>query len=122
MSPNLARLTRLLSNLPNEPDDSLIEAFLGGNQAAFRELVDRHGSLVFGVCNRILRHQQDAEDAFQAVFIVLARRATDVWPRDAVGSWLYGVATRVALKARTIRTRRRQHEGASESLEVIPQP
>ena len=115
MNPTLARLTRLVGNLSRESDGSLLAAFVTGNQHAFRELVERHGTLVFGVCNRILRHQQDAEDAFQAVFIVLARRAADVWPRDAIGSWLYGVASRVALKARILRDRRLQHEGVSIS-------
>ncbi len=119
MNPTLTRLTRLVGNLSREPDGRLLSSFLAGNQAAFRELVDRHAPLVFGVCNRILRHQQDAEDAFQAVFIVLAHRAADVWPQDAVGSWLYGVASRVALKARTLRTRRWSRE---EAIEEVVQP
>jgi RNA polymerase sigma factor (sigma-70 family) len=110
MNPALARLRRLVAYRAQESDGCLLSSFLSGNQSAFRELVDRHGSLVFGVCNRILRHQQDAEDAFQAAFIVLARRAADVWPRDAVGSWLYGVATRVAFKARALRMRRQKQE------------
>ena len=119
MNPTLTRLTRLIGNLSREPDGRLLALFLAGNQVAFRELVDRHAPLVFGVCNRILRHHQDAEDAFQAVFIVLARRAADVWPQDAVGSWLYGVASRVALKARTQRTRRWSRE---EAIEEVVQP
>lgn len=119
MNPTLTRFTRLVGKLKHDTDGKLLAAFLAGNQAAFRELVDRHASLVFRVCNRILRHQQDAEDAFQAVFIVLARRAGDVWPQDAVGSWLYGVASRVALKARTLRARRWSRE---ETLEEVPQP
>ena len=93
-------------DLCHEGDSRLLDRFLAGSESAFRELVTRHGALVYGVCHRILRHRQDAEDAFQAVFLVLARRAADVWPRDAVGSWLYGVASRVALKARLLRARR----------------
>ena len=119
MNLTLARLTRYTADLSREPDARLLGAFLDGNQGAFRELVERHASLVFGVCQRILRHQQDAEDAFQAVFIVLARRAANVWPQDAVGSWLYGVATRVALKARTLRNRRQCRE---QALVEVPGP
>src|SRR5581483_11046222 len=119
MNPALARLSRFAADLAREPDGRLLDAFLGGSQPAFRELVERHGRLVFGVCNRVLRHRQDAEDAFQAVFLVLARRAADVWPRDAVGSWLYGVAHRVALKARAVRTRQR---GREQPLEDAIQP
>jgi RNA polymerase sigma factor (sigma-70 family) len=111
MNAMLTRLTRLAVDLAHEGDSRLIDRFLSGSETAFRELVTRHGALVYGVCQRILRHRQDAEDAFQAVFLVLARRAADVWPRDAVGSWLYGVASRVALKARLHRARRvaREH-------------
>ena len=97
-------------DLPHESDGRLLDRFLAGSEPAFRELVIRHGPLVLSVCSRILRHRQDAEDAFQAVFLVLARRAADVWPRDAVGAWLYGVAYRVAQKARAIRARRMQRE------------
>jgi RNA polymerase sigma factor (sigma-70 family) len=110
MNATLARLTRLAADLRHEGDSRLLDRFLAGSQAAFRELVTRHSALVYGVCHRILRHHHDAEDAFQAVFLVLARRAADVWPRDAVGSWLYGVASRVALKARLLRARRMSRE------------
>src|SRR5437764_597050 len=119
MNATLARLTRLAADPPRETDARLLDRFLAGSQPAFRELVGRHGPLVFAVCNRVLRHRQDAEDAFQAVFLVLARRAADVWPRDAVGSWLYGVAYRVALKARSVRARRR---GRERPLEEVARP
>jgi RNA polymerase sigma factor (sigma-70 family) len=99
-------LTRAVSNTASQADSQLLGAFLAErSELAFAALVERHGALVFAVCNRVLRHRQDAEDAFQAVFLVLARRAADVWPRDALGSWLYGVAHRVALKARSRRAR-----------------
>jgi RNA polymerase sigma factor (sigma-70 family) len=120
----LARLNRLVAELTPESDGRLLDAFLAGSEPAFRELVARHGSLVFAVCNRVLRHRQDAEDAFQAVFLVLARRAADVWPRDAVGSWLYGVAHRVALKARALRTKRhtREHPLEDVARPTLPLP
>ena len=103
MNATLARLSRLAVDLCREPDALLLDRFLAGSEPAFRELVARHGPLVYGICNRVLRHRQDAEDALQAVFLVLAHRAADVWPRDAVGAWLYGVAYRVAQKARVMR-------------------
>jgi RNA polymerase sigma factor (sigma-70 family) len=107
----LTRLTQVAIDPALRADGQLLEAFLAErSEPAFRELVARHGGLVLGVCNRVLRHRQDAEDAFQAVFLVLARRAADVRPRDAVGSWLYGVAHRVALKARSARARRLTRE------------
>jgi RNA polymerase sigma factor (sigma-70 family) len=117
MNLTTSRLTQVFVELSGEPDGSLVTSFLRGNQAAFRELVERHGPLVFGVCNRILRHHQDAEDAFQAVFVVLAHRAAIVRRHDALGSWLYGVATRVALKARALRTRRQASEQSIPDLD-----
>ncbi|HVL13664.1 MAG TPA: RNA polymerase sigma factor, partial [Gemmata sp.] len=110
MHATLTRLRRLAADLAPESDGRLLDAYLRGGEGAFRELVRRHGGLVYGVCHRVLRHRQDAEDAFQATFLVLARRAADVWPRDAVASWLHGVAYRVALKARSLRARRQARE------------
>jgi RNA polymerase sigma factor (sigma-70 family) len=92
-------------------DAALLDAFLArGDEAAFAALVQRHGPMVLGVCRRILGHAQDAEDAFQAVFWVLSRKASGIRPRAWIGNWLYGVAVRTALKARGLRRRRREHQ------------
>src|SRR5262249_47676910 len=91
-------------------DDVLLERFTAQReQAAFAALVERHGPMVLGVCRRVLQHEQDAEDAFQAVFCVLARKAGTIRRRTAVGGWLYAVASRIARKAKTLQVRRRMH-------------
>src|SRR5918912_374248 len=82
-------------------DGQLLEGFLSRrDEAAFEALVRRHGPMVLGVCRRVLRNWHDAEDAFQATFLVLVKKAASVVPRERVGSWLYGVAHQTALKAR----------------------
>jgi RNA polymerase sigma factor (sigma-70 family) len=92
-------------------DAHLLDRFLnGGDEAAFELLVRRHERLVFGVCRRVLGQTHDAEDAFQATFLVLARKAASIAHGGAVASWLYKVAYRVALAARTERTRRGHRE------------
>jgi len=77
---------------------------------AFATLVRLHGPMVLGVCRRILRNETDVEDAFQATFLVLIRKAASITPRNMVGNWLYGVACTTALKARAMNTKRTAKE------------
>jgi RNA polymerase sigma factor (sigma-70 family) len=101
-------------------DDVLLERFTARrDQAAFAELVHRHGPLVLGVCRRVLRHEQDAEDAFQAVFCVFARKAGTLRPGTSVGGWLYVVACRIARKLKGLQVRRRMRESG---LPDVPAP
>src|SRR5262245_27047754 len=82
-------------------DEQLLERFVSSKDAAaIEELVRRHGPMVLRVCQRVLHQSQDAEDAFQVTFMVLARKAAAIARRGSVGSWLYGVAYRVALQTR----------------------
>jgi RNA polymerase sigma factor (sigma-70 family) len=91
---------------PLVPDKDLLRRFVDErDQIAFTELVRRHGALVFGVCRRILKDTHHAEDAFQAAFLVLSRKATSLRDPERLASWLYGVACRIALKARRGRER-----------------
>jgi RNA polymerase sigma factor (sigma-70 family) len=91
---------------PVDSDAQLLARFVGGSEPAFGALVRRHGPMVFGVCRRVLGHFEDAEDAFQAAFMVLARQATSIRKSASLASWLYGVAFRVACKARRARGHR----------------
>ena len=84
------------------------------DQAAFAEVVDRHGRLVWIVCKQALRHHQDVEDAFQATFLILAQRATTIRASDSAAAWLYRVAQRTAIAARRRRSRLREEELAAE--------
>src|SRR5262245_38338149 len=92
-------------------DAQLLERFAARNsETAFAILVERHGPLVHAVCHRVLQNSDDAEDAFQAAFLVLARKAHTIQKHQALASWLYKVAYRIALRARTDIARRRDQE------------
>jgi RNA polymerase sigma factor (sigma-70 family) len=92
-------------------DGALLEAYVKRrDESSFKALVHRHGGMVLGVCRRILRNEADAEDAFQATFLVLVRKAASVRPRGMVSNWLYGVAHNTALKARAMNHKRRIKE------------
>ncbi len=92
-------------------DRELLELFAAGERnASFGRLVERHGAMVYGVCKRVLRNADDADDAFQATFLVLAKQARSRGWHDSIANYLYGVAFRTAMRARGRNTRRKFHE------------
>src|SRR5438045_9463178 len=100
-APLAAALTRLRQGAAPPPSDrQLLDAYAAADPTAFAALVGRHGPLVLGVCRRVLRHEQDAEDAFQATFLVLARGARAIRKGESMQSWLFGVACRVSARVR----------------------
>src|SRR5215471_73198 len=118
------RLHKVLANLRAScdalPDGQLLARFVTAHdEAAFAMLVRRHGPMILGVCRRVLRHAQDAEDAFQATFLVLARKAGSAVKRESVGSWLYAVAYRTAQQLRSAQARRQARE---KQVVEMPQP
>jgi RNA polymerase sigma factor (sigma-70 family) len=106
------RHIRKLTAPPQEPSDGqLLSRFTARHdEAAFAELVRRHGPMVLGVCRRLLANPPDRDDAFQATFLVLVRRAASLTGSPCLGPWLHGVARRTALKARAAALRRRARQ------------
>ncbi|OAI47864.1 hypothetical protein AYO44_08775 [Planctomycetaceae bacterium SCGC AG-212-F19] len=123
------RIVRYLHRAASPPeaaertDGQLLDRFVvHHDSAAFESLMRRHGPLVWGVCRRLLRAEQDAEDAFQATFLILLRKAPALDRRPSLGAWLYGVAYRVAgnaLKARAVAAR---HRASQTPVTDMPQP
>jgi RNA polymerase sigma factor (sigma-70 family) len=123
------QLRRVLQTLrgasfPHEGEDrtdgQLLESYVHSrDEAAFAALVRRHGPMVWGVCRRLLRSHHDAEDAYQATFLVLVRKAASVVPRALVAGWLHGVARHVALKVQATTARR---QGREKQVTAMPEP
>ncbi len=113
----LLRYLRRVSDAEGTGDAQLLQRFVRQrDEAAFAELVDRHGPMVLGVRRRVLRDPHDAEDAFQATFLVLAHKARSISRPQALGGWLHCVARRTALRARLDRGRRRTQDSVLDDL------
>jgi len=128
---HLGTLLRHIHRLAGEPpgstrrltDRQLLDDFAARrDEAAFAALVARHGPMVLRVCRRVLNREQDAEDAFQATFLVLARHTGSIRKPAALANWLYGVAYRTAMKAKRSAARRRKHEAKlwAQKMGTVP--
>src|SRR5438034_4893845 len=114
------RRAALLRDGGGMTEGQLLECFVTRrDEAAFEALVRLHGPMVLGVCRRVLGNSHDAEDAFQATFLVLVCKAAAIGRRELLGNWLYGVAYRTALDARAAASRRRQRE---RQVSPMPEP
>jgi RNA polymerase sigma factor (sigma-70 family) len=106
-------------------DTQLLDRFFAGqgepSEIAFATVVERHGPMVLGVCRRILGHDQDAEDAFQATFLVLARKGRGLARKELLANWLYGVAVRTARELKAANARRLAREGEANAM-TRPRP
>src|SRR5580700_7595990 len=109
--------TSVLRDAEGLSDRQLLEIFIERrDEAAFEAIVRRHGPMVMGVCRRILRNRHDAEDAFQAAFLVLVRKAAVIASRELLAGWLYGVALNTALKGKAAAARRSLKERQATAM------
>jgi RNA polymerase sigma factor (sigma-70 family) len=114
------RRTVLLRDGAGLTDGQLLSDYLRRHdETALTALVHRHGPMVWGVCRRVLPNYHDAEDAFQATFLVLVRKASSIASRELLANWLYGVAHQTALNARTASAKRRTRE---RQVPTMPEP
>src|SRR5262245_52742065 len=114
------RRALLLRDCAGLTDGQLLECFISRrDSAALAALVRRHGPMVWGVCRRLLGNYHDAEDAFQATFLVLVRRTGSIASPELLANWLYGVARQTALKVRATTGKRRQRE---RQVTEMPEP
>jgi len=114
------RSTLLLRDGRELTDGQLLTDYVSGvDEASLAALVHRHGPMVWGVCRRVLRNYHDAEDAFQATFLVLVRKAASIESRELLANWLYGVAHQTALKARATAAKRNERE---KQMTEMPEP
>jgi len=104
-------------------DAQLVQRFAQNrDEAAFAALVARHGPMVVAVCRGILREPQDVEDAFQATFLVLVRKARALWVGESLAAWLHRVSVRIAIKARSDTLRRREQARVLAAAAASPAP
>src|SRR5262245_11149525 len=123
LSDFLRRLMRRMASasLSDQSDRQLVEhALASRSEPAFEAIVHRHGVMVYRVCWRVLQHHQDAEDAFQATFLVLAQKLRTVRKHASLASWLHGVAQRVAVRAKAQSALRRRRESTLSLPASIP--
>src|SRR5262249_36818828 len=121
-SGRIGQVVRGLSAVADDAlsDAQLLERFIvRREQEAFEALLRRHGPLGCGVCRRTLHNESDGEDAFQATFLVLARKAATLQRRELLSNWLYGVASRTALRARSLPARRLAREKEMARPEAV---